>query len=136
MAVADHLSDAVEIYLAWGPQRMTPLRERFKEKLPPLSDADFAWLETQCGAILSMACRLADEIGLEGLPAHEAHRRLAAQWPMLDERRRAIAMQQGYYSFWRDNGRGPEEKPPAPRPRSPRSKAPKPKSRSRPAKRS
>jgi hypothetical protein len=118
MAAADHLSDAVEIYLAWGTQRMTPLRERFKEKLPPLSDADFAWLESQCGAILSMACRLADEIGLEGLPPGDASGRLAKQWPTLDDRRIAIAMQQGYYSFWRDNGRGPEEKPPAPKPRT------------------
>ena len=115
MEAADHLSDALDIHLAWGPERMTPVRERFKAKLPPLTEDELAWLEAQCDAIFSLACRLADAIGFNGLAPEDARRQIAQRWPTLDEQRIGRAMHQGYYSFWRDNGRGPEERSPAKR---------------------
>lgn len=110
MAVADHLNEALDISLAWGPQRMVPLPERLKAKFPALSDADIAALERECGALLSMVCSLADQIGDHGLAPSEAHARLHARFPTLDDKRAAYAMHQGYYSYWRDNGRGPEDR--------------------------
>ena len=110
MAVADHLNDALDISLAWGPQRAVPLAERLKAKFPALSDAEIGALERECDAVLSMVCSLADEIGDQGLAPAEARARLHARFPTLDDRRAGAAMHQGYYSYWRDNGRGPEER--------------------------
>lgn len=110
MAVADHLNEALDISLAWGPQRIVPLAERLKAKFPALSGAEIAALERECDAVLSMVCSLADQIGDQGLAPAEAHARLHARFPTLDDKRAGAAMHQGYYSYWRDNGRGPEER--------------------------
>lgn len=131
MAAPEHLSAALDIHLAWGPERAIPVQDRFRAKLPPMPDADLAWLEAQCDAIFSMACGLADAIGFQGLSPHEAPKRLKAKWPTLDDERIGRVMHQGYYSFWRDNGRSPEERPAPKRPppkRPPPKRAPRPKS--------
>jgi hypothetical protein len=110
MAVADHLNEALDISLAWGPQRAVPVAQRLKEAFPALSDDEIAALERECSAVLSMACRLADEIGDRGLAPAAAHAQFHARFPTLDAKRAGAAMHQGYYSYWRDNGRGPEER--------------------------
>jgi hypothetical protein len=110
VAVADHLNEALDISLAWGPQRAVPLAQRLKAKFPALAEAEIAALERECNAVLSMVCRLADQIGDHGLAPAEAQKQLHARFPTLDAKRASAAMHQGYYSYWRDNGRGPEER--------------------------
>ena len=109
MARDDHLNAALDIHLAWGPERTTPLQQRFRAKLPAMPDEDFVWLERQCDAILSAGCGLADAIGAGTVPVGGAAKRLLERWPTLDNERIGRVMHQAYYSFWRDNGCSPEE---------------------------
>ncbi|MBI5321989.1 hypothetical protein [Bradyrhizobium sp.] len=114
------LNGALDVVLAWGPERNRPVLVRLKERFPGCSDRELLEVETICDAIGSCGVRLADEIGDRDMTGDQALRILSERWPGLDADHAWRALWQGFYSYWRDSGRFPEE--PAPARRRPRKK--------------
>lgn len=108
----EDLNPALDVVMAWGPEQARPILTRLKERFPGRTEDELAALIALCEAIGRHGVQLAAEIGDRGMPREQAMRELFERWPALDKDRAWRALWQGFYSYWRDNGRFPEEDPP------------------------
>lgn len=106
------LNPALDVVMAWGPEQSRPILTRMKERFPERPEQELAALIALCEAIGQHGVQLATEIGDSGLAREQAMRELFERWPALDNDHAWRALWQGFYSYWRDNGRFPEEPPP------------------------
>lgn len=67
----------------FGPTRMVPVEERWRELFPHAPAADFAAAQARCKEIEDAAWQLAAQVQAGGLTEREGQRRLAASYPYL-----------------------------------------------------
>ena len=100
----DTLNVALAMSLEWGPVRMTPLRERLKERVPEVTDEHIAELERQSGAIESVAWREIERAYLKETTMEAAGDAIRTAFPPISSANISSLYAQGQYYAWHDNG--------------------------------
>ena len=94
---------ALEVVLAWGPERATPEEDRLLATHPDLATADVTEALSEAHAVLREAEGLAPEIKGTG-SASTTRSQIVAEHPWLGDEQLERAIQQGLYFHWRDTG--------------------------------
>ena len=96
------LTDAMDVVLQWGPDRMVPEADRLRRKHPKLTDDEVREALAQAWKVMGEAEAFAPDIkrGKET----NATSKLQAGRPWLTDDQAGRAINQGLYSHWRDTG--------------------------------
>lgn len=97
------LRAALEVVLAWGPERATPEEDRLLAIHPDLDPADVTEALIEGHAVMREAEGLAPAIKGTG-SASTTRSQIVAAHPWLGDEQLERAIQQGLYFHWRDTG--------------------------------
>jgi hypothetical protein len=96
------LTDAMDVVLQWGPDRMVPEADRLRRKHPNLSDDEAGQALAQAWKVMGEAEAFAP--GIKRGSETNATSRLQAGRPWLTDDQASRAINQGLYSHWRETG--------------------------------
>ena len=94
------LSDAMDVVLQWGPERMVPEDDRLRQKHPSLTDDEVRLALAEAWKVMTEAEALVP--GIKRGTREGSNLRLERPW--LSEEQAGRAINQGLYSHWRDTG--------------------------------
>ncbi len=88
---------AFEIYQEFGPERGTPVEERWHKRFPSLSESFYGVVKAQCRKIEEVAFTLGNKVFDKLLTYDQAKEELARTYPELTSERVDRTMNQGMY---------------------------------------
>jgi hypothetical protein len=102
---ADPFNRALGTFLEWGPARAINVRVRIAKALPELRPAEIKKLISEFDALISAACRIAEEQVEKHQTEEEGRSRVAALDPRVSAENVTLLYVQERYSAWRDGYR-------------------------------
>lgn len=104
MPMVDVRTAAMEVVLAWGPERAVPQRERLRS-MHPVCDEVLGEALDEAQRVLSQAEEMAGDMRKNAISNPTDRLMEGRPWLTVDQADRAI--QQGLYLYWREKERSP-----------------------------